>query len=178
MTSVTPLPPQHPVFRPLSAVCAVSHAGLARCPPVRFAAATPTSSSTSWPPPRTANISHVGCRDRHGAMSCTQEGAGLACCKRAPPNGESPATTACVRRATLRPSPPSGLGGKMVDVKAHVRFSISAELGGTDVAIRPSPRRHLNMASGQKLAHVLAARYDLFYFTRSRKLQLHAVEVI
>lgn len=65
-----------------------------------------------------------------------------------------------------------------MDVKARVHFSISAELRGTDVAVRPSPRRHLNTASGQKLAHVLAARYDLFYFTRSRKLQLHAVEVI
>lgn len=41
--------------------------GWAPCPQARFAAATPTSSSTSWPRPHTANIRCVGCRRRGGA---------------------------------------------------------------------------------------------------------------
>lgn len=46
-------------------------AGWAQCPPAKFAAATPTSSSMNWPPPRTANIRRVGFR---GAISCTKNG--------------------------------------------------------------------------------------------------------
>lgn len=60
-------------FSNYSVYC-VFHAGWAQCPPVRSAAATPTSYSTSWPPPHTANIRRVGFRNCEGVISWTKLG--------------------------------------------------------------------------------------------------------
>lgn len=52
----------------------VSCAGWALCPPAKFAAAAPTSSSTNWPRPHISNIRRVGSEHRRGVTSCTQNG--------------------------------------------------------------------------------------------------------
>ena len=60
-------------------------AGWAPCRPAKFAAATPTSSSTNWSPPHTANIRRVGFRRRCGGViscSASEEEPDTACCQR------------------------------------------------------------------------------------------------
>lgn len=121
------------VRRDKYSVCCAFCAGWAQCPPAMFAAATPTSSSTNWPPPQTANIRRVGFRRCRGVISCARLGLKMewddtACCERAPPSGESTAITDCERaaqrRAAVKEDPPTVLTRALVKARSGVQAEL------------------------------------------------------